>query len=1149
MPIYMHIILLLILSAISIGAGYGPQSSIKTLPEIKSEIAISLDLGNTNVEQTAVTIAKDCPGEYNINQVCEIFNTLRSGWFYFSDPSNTNKYKNANRTLQDGKISDTIGMGNCDDFAILMSSLIASLGGSTRITFASNMSSTEGHAYCEVFLGLENDSQVDELINWIKAEYNLTEIPGLSRDDNEVWLNLDWWADYPGGPYYECDEQKMIVWRSAELTTPKIIPLIDNMDSIAGWETLGDDNGSSISIGLYPARKGLGINISYDLKEGGFVGISKNVSPDALSQVDGLNFSCRAVDKKSTVDLRLVYADGTELGYSWRLEPGQWEYLQALYKDFKCLRSGDNCSSLNKELDPEKVQRMEFIISGQPGNENVPGKIIIDHVNGVMNIGNGSAWARADEMRREAQALRLSSQSEELLKKGSATDLINSAKLGVESLDCLDSIAGENTLRSGLSKIARPIAKLSHNDSISSLEFGPDGRTLATASYDMTARIWDLKTGQELHRLKHDNAVNTVKYSSDGKKLITASFDNTSRIWDAQTGLELHRLKHDDVVWSAIFSPDGTKVATASGDSTTRIWDAETGMELFCLNSDDAVRSVIFSPDGTKLATANDQRIIGIWDAKSGQKLLQITHDVSEPEFQFIVGESSEVRALESSIIIAFDPSGKMITTALKEKINWGNNSVRTWNVSTGEMVQEIKISENENDTYINAIALSADGNTLAMSLSDMDPDMNHILSFYNLKFGVLLYLVKSDRDIDSLAISPDCRTVASANSDGTISIRDIQTSKELHCMKEDGEVNAMAFSHDGKALASICGNITSIWDLETESELYCMTPNNSIKGWKDGMLMVFSPDGGMLATEHLDGFIHIWDVRRGIEKGRLSEKNVKAMRFSKDGKTLIAACRNGTIFWDADTGTEYQTVYDFKNSTLALNSDGKILAEANWNNNTCRILDVSSAKVLASMEPNVSIVTLFSEANSMALSPDGNTLAIASNFGDIGIWDVKKNQNIWGLIHLNYVDEDIVFSPNGTSIATVCSDGNGRVIDAPSGQELAIFPARQSVVFSPDGTQIATDSEKSASIWSIGAGKELHRFGHNKYVSGISFSPDGKRLATMTIDGIVRIWPISTEDLKCQACQRLEYYSIPQEWRDKNCGKCSGSSDYSANS
>jgi transglutaminase-like putative cysteine protease len=158
-PVFLLLIFLTALTYFSLAStgSSGTETSTVSLDEIKSSVADSLDLGNSNVEQTAVTIAKDYPGEYNINQVSEIFKTLRKGWFYFSDPSYKNKYKNANRTLQDGKMSNTIGIGNCDDFAILMASLIASLGGSTRITFAANASSIEGHAYCEVFLGEEND--------------------------------------------------------------------------------------------------------------------------------------------------------------------------------------------------------------------------------------------------------------------------------------------------------------------------------------------------------------------------------------------------------------------------------------------------------------------------------------------------------------------------------------------------------------------------------------------------------------------------------------------------------------------------------------------------------------------------------------------------------------------------------------------------------------------------------------------------------------------------------------------------------------------------------------------------------------------------------------------------------------------------------
>ena len=67
---------------------------------------------------------------------------------------------------------------------------------------------------------------------------------------------------------------------------------------------------------------------------------------------------------------------------------------------------------------------------------------------------------------------------------------------------------------------------------------------------------------------------NTVVFSPDGKYIATASDDNTARVWDAATGEEIFVLNHDDLVYDVVFSPDGKYVATASSDTTARIWNA-----------------------------------------------------------------------------------------------------------------------------------------------------------------------------------------------------------------------------------------------------------------------------------------------------------------------------------------------------------------------------------------------------------------------------------------------------------------------------------------------------------------------------------------------------------------------------------------------
>jgi hypothetical protein len=114
-------------------------------------------------------------------------------------------------------------------------------------------------------------------------------------------------------------------------------------------------------------------------------------------------------------------------------------------------------------------------------------------------------------------------------------------------------------------------------DAVTGVTFSPDGRRLATASKDQTARLWDAATGQQILALKgHRGGVMGVVFSPDGRRLATASRDETARVWDAFTGQELLTLKGPTVGFTGVaFSPDGRRLATASEDQTARVWEAE----------------------------------------------------------------------------------------------------------------------------------------------------------------------------------------------------------------------------------------------------------------------------------------------------------------------------------------------------------------------------------------------------------------------------------------------------------------------------------------------------------------------------------------------------------------------------------------------
>ena len=115
--------------------------------------------------------------------------------------------------------------------------------------------------------------------------------------------------------------------------------------------------------------------------------------------------------------------------------------------------------------------------------------------------------------------------------------------------------------------------------------FSPDGRRVVTASWDMTARIWDAETHRQIGVLAgHEANLYTAAFSPDGRRVVTAARDKTVRIWDAETHQQIAVLEgHTVQVASASFSPDGRRVVTASDDGTVRIWDAETGRQIAVL--------------------------------------------------------------------------------------------------------------------------------------------------------------------------------------------------------------------------------------------------------------------------------------------------------------------------------------------------------------------------------------------------------------------------------------------------------------------------------------------------------------------------------------------------------------------------------------
>lgn len=226
--------------------------------------------------------------------------------------------------------------------------------------------------------------------------------------------------------------------------------------------------------------------------------------------------------------------------------------------------------------------------------------------------------------------------------------------------------------------------------SVKVVTFSSDGKYLATARDDNTARVWNLSRGEIEVIISHNASVNFVAFSPDGTQLATASSDNTARVWNTTTGNETAKLYHDGSVNFVVFSPDGTRLATASSDKTARVWNATTGKEIAKLFHNGSVNFVSFSTDGKLVATASSDQTARIWNLITGHEISMMKHNYSVWKVAFSPNTKQLATASWDEYLIPILPRQYKVTLQNSENYMIVWNPPREMILGEGYMVQGI---------------------------------------------------------------------------------------------------------------------------------------------------------------------------------------------------------------------------------------------------------------------------------------------------------------------------------------------------------------------------------------------------------------------------------------------------------------------------
>ncbi|MGI0486366.1 AAA-like domain-containing protein [Pantanalinema rosaneae CENA516] len=529
-------------------------------------------------------------------------------------------------------------------------------------------------------------------------------------------------------------------------------------------------------------------------------------------------------------------------------------------------------------------------------------------------------------------------------------------------------------LRNILSNIHERNKFLAHDNWIFDVKFSPNGKWIATASKDGTAKLWSI-TGEELQKYEgHHNPITSLVFSHDNKYLLTSSEDKTVKLWEVHTGKQIQVLRHQDKVFSLDISPDATTIVTGDERGFLQFWDRSGNRFSTIKVHESRITSVKFSSDGKQIITASQDTKVLVWNISD-----------------------KTLKQLDSS-------NGWHQSPVFRSQINVKTQQVITASLDgarLGGINEKPKILKGYHGAIFN-IAFSPDGKTIAAGGSDGR------IYIWDANGDLLEQFNGHEGSVNGLSFSPDGKQLVTVGDDRTVRLWDLEWLPQLW-QAHKGKIFSFSFSPDSQWLAT-----TGLEDDTVQVRNLVANKTYKWAAQQSGVLQIdFSPDGTQLLTTGMDGTIKLWGLL-GKQMTTITGHRGRVFdgAFSPNGQYIATVGIDGMVrLWDHSGQLIWQFLAHQDGAMgISFSPDGQYIATAGVDTKA-RIWSLSG-KQLSTLEGHKGWVV------DVQFSPDSQILATTGDDGTVRLWNRQGKELVQspkggGLLY------SVQFSSDGKQLIT----------------------------------------------------------------------------------------------------------------------------------